>query len=193
MCHCLKLSSDTTGICSRQQILVSSIGYGRYLIACRESIHDTFTDHWSANLKHSETSSVKKPINTIWVRGLQCTKMLITVRSNYIIYPTMGVHVKHVQIYLSQTTVQHFFRAQCFPTLWHIECMLASVYFLLGLQPVFRPVCYFFNFWSVCPFFILENILLFNDFQWPTLLFHDFSGLENVIIISGLSRPYEPC
>ena len=85
----------------------------------------------------------------------------------------MGVHAKkHVQIYLSQTTVQHFFWALCFPTLWHIECVLASVYLLLGLKPVFWPVGYFFNFWSLCPFFFLfsENILLFNDFQWPILL-----------------------
>ena len=64
MYHCLKLSSDTTGICSRQQMLVNRKWYGGNLIACWESIHDTFTDHWSANLKHSETPGVKKVINT---------------------------------------------------------------------------------------------------------------------------------
>ena len=85
MCHCLKLSSNTTGICLRQHIFSKEKRIWQIFNGLLRSIHDTFTIIGPLML-----------INTISMWTLM-PKMFITVRNN-IIYHAMRVHVKHVQI-----------------------------------------------------------------------------------------------
>ena len=52
---------------------------------------------------------------------------------------------------------------------------------LLEINPVFWFVRYF-STSGLLAFLFSESILLFHDFKWPTIQFHDFPGLESEII-----------
>jgi len=56
--------------------------------------------------------------------------------------------------------------------------------FLLKLNLIFGLVSYkynFFKFESYC-LSLIESVLIFHDFPWPTPKFYDFPGLENDIM-----------
>ena len=65
--------------------------------------------------------------------------------------------------------------------------------FLLKLKPVFDLSVIFFNFWNI--FWL--SLLLFHDFLWPSLKFHDFPGLEietiNSMTFQVFHDLYKPC
>ena len=57
------------------------------------------------------------------------------------------------------------------------------VFISTEIKACFRLVCYCLKFLSFA-FLFFENLLLFHDFPWPSLEFHDFLGLEIEIINS---------
>lgn len=176
MCHCLKLSSNTTGICLRQHIFSKEKRIWQIFNGLLRKYSWYLHYHWSANLKQWETPSEKMLINTIsmWTYCLKCLSLWETILF-IMLWEFMWNMYK---FYLSQTTVQHHIMT---------ECILARkvfffFFFFTGIKTSSLTHLLFFQLLNCFPFIFSERvILLSNGFQWPTVQFHYFSGLENTV------------
>ena len=81
----------------------------------------------------------------------------------------------------SQSIVKTIYYLRYFPTLSCVKCLL--VFIFAEIKILFSDLSVIFSTFDIFFFVFLfsESRLLFHDFPWPILQFHDFPGLENEI------------